>query len=98
MNSTKLFMAFISSYSSVLKWKKGNVSRRDLFLDPKKPYNLRFWWDSNPRPFVSEPTDLSIWPRRQVAGTEKIFVIRLNCRFLDALAARRAKSAKYLSH
>ena len=35
MNSPKLRRAFKGIYISVLKWKKGNVSQRDLNLNPK---------------------------------------------------------------
>ena len=35
MNSAKLLRAFKGIYISVLKWKKGNGSRRDLNLNPK---------------------------------------------------------------
>ena len=35
MNSAKLLRTFKGIYISVLKWKKGNGSRRDLNLNPK---------------------------------------------------------------
>ena len=37
MNLAKLFKALRGSHSSVLKQEKGNGSRRDFFLNPKKP-------------------------------------------------------------